>query len=76
MQEAMTSRFNPISRFTDTLQKIWTRFCLCLLADEDLQRGLGDSLDYEAAVEAAERGKASVLDLRYLTAEIFQEAKR
>lgn len=73
MLEALRIRLMPPSRMTETIRRIWNSLCTCLVGEREvICAGEEKLIDIEAAEEAAGRGEVSVLDLRYLVAELFQ----
>ena len=72
MMEALRMRLSA-SRMTETVKRIWSALCVCLVGEREvICAGEKGRIDVETAVEAAGRGEVSVLDLRYLVAELFQ----
>ena len=75
LYEAMKGRFHPVTGFTETLQRIWGKVTACLVEEQETMCDMNGLIDVEAATDAIERSQVSVLDLRYLVAEIFREGR-
>lgn len=75
MTEALKLRLYAGSRFTEVVQRIWAKFCSSLIEEQETICDIDGIIDFEAATDCVERARVSVLDLRFLVAEIFREGK-